>query len=50
MELYDRPLATTLTTMLRGCMTRPLTLAALNARPMPQRLRDAAARLALPYL
>jgi cardiolipin synthase len=49
-ELYNPELAGVLTAMIdtgEGC---PLTVAVLAARSLPVRLRDAAARLLLPYL
>ena len=50
MELYDRDLASSLATLIQGYMAKPVTEAELDARGIPQRLRDAAARLLLPYL
>ncbi len=49
-ELYDRALAATLTAIMRRNRGQPLTQATLDARPLPVRIRDAAARLMLPYL
>ena len=50
MEVYDSGLATTLAALMRRGRGSALTQAALDARPLPIRLRDAAARLTLPYL
>ncbi len=50
MEVYDRELAATLTALMLRSRGIPLTEAALAARSVPTRLRDAAARLMLPYL
>ena len=49
-ELYDEALAAALTAFMAGLMRHPLTAGALAGRTLPVRLRDAAARLALPYL
>jgi len=49
-EIYDRSLATRLTEIMRGSRGPRLTQAELNERTLPERLRDAAARLMLPYL
>jgi cardiolipin synthase A/B len=50
LELYDQDLAATLTLLMEHSRGRPLTQAALAARRLPVRLRDAGARLMLPYL
>jgi cardiolipin synthase len=50
MELYDRQLAATLTDIMERNRGRGLTQADLDARWLPVRIRDAAARLMLPYL
>ena len=50
MEVYDRKLATELTTLMEQNRGRALTQAELDARPLPVRIRDAGARLMLPYL
>ncbi len=50
LELYDRGLAERLDDLMRTKMTVPLTEADLDGRDLPARLRDAAARLLLPYL
>jgi cardiolipin synthase len=50
MEVYDRDLATTLTTLMERTRGSELTQAELDARSLPTRIRDAAARLMLPYL
>ena len=49
-EVYDRTLAAELGTFTATSRGRPLTRADLDRRPLPLRLRDAAARLMLPYL
>jgi cardiolipin synthase len=49
-EVYDRPLAAALEALMAGNRGRALAMADLDARPMPERLRDAWARLLLPYL
>jgi cardiolipin synthase len=49
-ELYDRELAATLTAVMRRDRGRALTQAILDTRRWPVRIRDAAARLMLPYL
>ncbi len=49
-EFYDRALAARLTGFMCSCHGPPLTLEELDARPLPAKLRDAAARLLLPYL
>ena len=50
LEVYDRPLAATLNGLMEGCRGEPLAQAALDGRSMPAQLRDAGARLLLPYL
>lgn len=50
LELYDATLAKTLTALVRANMAHELTRQELDARPVGIRLRDAAARLAMPYL
>lgn len=50
MEFYDRGLAAELSALMERCRGRALTLADLDARPLPARLRDAGMRLMLPYL
>lgn len=50
MEVYDHDLAATLSALMRRGRGPALTRAELDARPLPIRLRDAAARLMLPYL
>jgi cardiolipin synthase len=49
-ELYDRQLASALSAMMARCSGRSLTQEDLDRRSIPVRLRDAAARLLLPYL
>jgi cardiolipin synthase len=50
MEIYDRGLAATLLDLMRRARHSELTQAELDARPFAIRLRDAGARLMLPYL
>ncbi len=50
MEIYDTGLATTLTELMEGARGPALTKADLNARSLLERIRDASARLMLPYL
>lgn len=50
MEIYDHGLAETLSKLMEGCRASELTQAELDRRSLPIRLRDAAARLLLPYL
>ena len=50
MEVYDRDLAARLTSVMTEARSAELTLADLDARSFVVRLRDAAARLMLPYL
>ena len=49
-EIYDRPLAAELDGFMAERHHRPITLADLHGRSVPVRLRDAAVRLASPYL
>lgn len=49
-EIHDADLAAQLETFIRSKMETALTLEAVNARPLPVRLRDAGMRLLLPYL
>jgi cardiolipin synthase A/B len=49
-EIYDRTLAAQLVALIHARQTNPLSAAELDARPLPHRLRDAAARLLMPYL
>jgi cardiolipin synthase len=49
-EVYDKGLAATLDGVMQDSRGPPLTQAELDARSLPIRLRDAAARLFLPYL
>ena len=49
-EFYDAPLTRALTAFVKTCHGRPLTCAELDGRRFPNRLRDSAARLLLPYL
>jgi cardiolipin synthase A/B len=50
MEVYDRSLATALTSIMAGARGSELMQADLDGRALPIRLRDAGARLMLPYL
>jgi cardiolipin synthase len=50
MEVYDRDLAARLTALMERTRGLELTQAELDARPLHTRIRDAAARLMLPYL
>jgi cardiolipin synthase A/B len=50
MEVYDRELAANLTALMASLKVAELTRAELDARGFIARLRDAAARLMLPYL
>jgi cardiolipin synthase len=49
-EVYHPDLATALTAVMQRSRGRALTQADLEGRPLPVRLRDAGARLMLPYL
>ena len=49
-EVYDGALAATLMTLIERARGPALTQAVLNARSLPMCIRDAAARLLLPYL
>jgi cardiolipin synthase A/B len=50
LEVYDHDLAAALTALMDGARDSALTQADLDARSLPVRMRDAAARLMLPYL
>jgi cardiolipin synthase len=50
LEVYDTALAAALTALIKSCQAHPLLQQEIDARSKPIRLRDAAARLALPYL
>ena len=50
MEVYDRSLAATLTKLMKDSRGKGLEQAALDERSLPTQLRDAGARLMLPYL
>lgn len=50
LETYDRALAATLTEIVRRNQASPLGQQELDGRPLAVRLRDAGARLLLPYL
>lgn len=50
MEVYDRDLAAALTSLMQAARRSELTRAELDGRPFVERIRDAAARLMLPYL
>ena len=49
-EIYDPGLAARLDRLMAEKRHHPFTLAELDRRPLPMRLRDAGARLMLPYL
>jgi cardiolipin synthase len=49
-EVYDKDLAARLETLMESCRGRRLSVEDLDARSLPARLRDAAARLLMPYL
>jgi cardiolipin synthase len=50
LEAYDRALAAALDHHMHAVSARPLTLAEIGGRALPVKLRDAAARLLMPYL
>ena len=50
MEVYDTELAATLAGIMQRSRGRAVTQADIDGRSLPERLRDAAARLLLPYL
>ncbi len=50
MEVYDRNLASALTSIMESARASELIQADLDSRSLPVRLRDAGARLMLPYL
>jgi cardiolipin synthase len=50
MEIYDRDLATRLRAIMQDARGSELTRAEVDSRSLPVRIRDAAARLMLPYL
>ncbi len=49
-EVYDRNLASLLDAIMQRARGEELTQAALDSRALPERIRDAGARLMLPYL
>jgi cardiolipin synthase A/B len=49
-EFYDADLAGKLARIIDGRCTQPITLEEIDKRPLPVKLRDAAARLAMPYI
>ena len=49
-EIYDAATAAAITARIGAGRGRRLTTAALARRPLPARLRDAAMRLAMPYI
>ena len=49
-EIYDKDLGARLETLMRSRQSRRLSVEGLDARSLPTRLRDAAARLLMPYL
>ncbi len=50
LEVYNRPLAATLTALMEKSRGKPLTQQDIHGRPLPTRLRDAGVRLMLAYL
>jgi len=50
LEIYDPKFAAHLGEVMHGKFGRQVTIPELDGRPVPERLRDAAARLLLPYL
>ena len=50
MELYDAALARQLAEIIDARCVQPLTLEEIDARPFLVKLRDAAARLMMPYM
>jgi cardiolipin synthase len=52
LECYDRELASQLSALVQAkrAVSREITLADVDGRPLWQRLRDGVCRLALPYL
>jgi cardiolipin synthase len=49
-EFYDADLATKLAGIIDSRRAQPITLEEIDKRPLPVKLRDAAARLAMPYI
>ena len=49
-EFYDKDLAEKLAEFIDLRCVQPITLAEIDKRPLPVKLRDAAARLAMPYI
>jgi cardiolipin synthase len=49
-EFYDRDLATRLADIIDARCVQPITLGEIDGRPFPIKLRDAAARLSMPYI
>jgi hypothetical protein len=49
-EFYDTDLAGKLAGMIDARCAQPITLEEIDKRPLPVKLRDAAARLAMPYI
>jgi cardiolipin synthase len=49
-EFYDKDLAGTLAEFIDARCVQPITLEEIDARPLPVKFRDAAARLAMPYI
>ena len=49
-EFYDKDLAEKLAEFIDVRCVQPITLAEIDKRPLPVKLRDAAARLAMPYI
>jgi cardiolipin synthase len=49
-EFYDAALAANLAGIIDSRRVQPITLEEIDKRPLPVKLRDAAARLAMPYI
>ncbi len=49
-EVYDRDLAGRLAGIIDARCGQPITLEDIDSRPLPVKLRDAAARLSMPYI
>ena len=50
LEIYDRDFASRLSAIIDARRTHPLTLAEIDGRRFAVKLRDAAARLTMPYI
>jgi cardiolipin synthase len=49
-EIYDKDLAARLAAIIDSRCVQPITLEEIDNRPFPVKLRDAAARLSMPYI